>query len=334
MWSQNLPASATDYARATRLEKQAALAAIRRQARGLTTDFDESWARIAPGVLAVLGLAQQRTAQLADDYIPAVLEETGQARAVAAKAQTNVSAFVGVAGSGVATSDLLAATPVQAKKAVAAGASPEVALGAAQSWLTRTAGTVLADTARAVEATGMATRPVTGYVRMLVPPSCGRCAILAGKRYAINKGFERHPGCDCKHIPASESVAGDLSVDFEAYLSSLDKPGQVKLLGSQSNWQAWSEYGANPTQIVNSYKWGVSTAQSPQGLVKFTMQGTSKRGLAGVNMRRASRLDRDAGSVLVDGRRQMVRRMPETILKTTQSKDQVLRQLRLYGWVL
>lgn len=336
MPAQNLPQTATEYARASRREQQAALAAIRRQWRRMGPEFDRSWLLIAPSITAILGTAQRRTAELADDYIPAVLEETSQTRAIPAAARTNVAAFVGVTGSGLATADVLDLAPVRAKQAVAEGATQAQALTSAGHWLTATAGTILSDTGRAVETTGMATRSVGGYVRMLNPPSCGRCAVLAGKWYRKNAGFQRHPGCDCRMIPASEAIGGDLTLDIDAYLNSLDEADQVKVLGSQANRTAWSEYGADPSQIINAYRGGIKTAQDRYGnAVRFSDVGTTKRGWAGWSMRnRSTRLDRDAGLVQVAGKRTLVRRMPETILRTTAGREQILRQLRLYGWTV
>lgn len=43
----------------------------------------------------------------------------------------------------------------------------------------------------------------TNYVRVLVPPSCDRCTILAGRIYRDLEGFARHPGCDCQHWPVT-----------------------------------------------------------------------------------------------------------------------------------
>lgn len=349
MPAQNLPQTATEYARASRREQQAALAAIRRQWRRMGSDFDASWSAILPSVLAIIGTAQRRTAELADAYIPAVLEETGQLRAVPAAAETNVLAFVGVTGAGTAVADQVSLAPIRAKQArqsqifadgstttMLPGMTEAQALASAGKWLTATAGTILSDTGRAVETTGIATRNVGGYVRMLNPPSCGRCAVLAGRFYRKNQGFQRHPGCDCRHIPASEAIAGDMTLDLHAYLDSLDEAGQVKVLGSKANLEAWRDYGAEPQQIINAYRGGIRTAQGTYGggTVKFTTDASTRRSLATYRMRNASRLDLDAGQVILpNGKRAIVRRMPETILRTTQGREQVLRQLRLYGWI-
>ncbi|MCM0622709.1 hypothetical protein [Nocardioides bruguierae] len=98
----------------------------------------------------------------------------------------------------------------------------QAALDDTMRWIELSAATVLADTARAAEsAATVSHREIDGYVRMLNLPSCARCAVLAGRFYRWNDGFERHPGCDCRHIPVSETAAGDLTVDSTAYFESL-----------------------------------------------------------------------------------------------------------------
>lgn len=56
---------------------------------------------------------------------------------------------------------------------------------------------------RAAESVVTTVTPKVGYVRYLSPPSCGRCAVLAGRVYRYSTGFQRHPLCDCTMIPTS-----------------------------------------------------------------------------------------------------------------------------------
>lgn len=59
------------------------------------------------------------------------------------------------------------------------------------------------DSARSAQGVAVAARPRIGYVRMLTPPSCSRCTVLAGRVYRYSTGFLRHPGCDCTMIPTT-----------------------------------------------------------------------------------------------------------------------------------
>lgn len=64
------------------------------------------------------------------------------------------------------------------------------------------------DAGRAGGSLAMASRPdVAGYTRVLVGKSCSRCAILAGRFYRWNEGFQRHPNC----FPAGVVVSGPQS---------------------------------------------------------------------------------------------------------------------------
>lgn len=70
------------------------------------------------------------------------------------------------------------------------------------------------DAGRTAAAVDVARRPaLTGYVRSLNPPSCGRCAILAGRVYKYSTGFQRHPLCDCLMTPTTDAAGQDLITD-------------------------------------------------------------------------------------------------------------------------
>ena len=77
MYSQSLPSSAEAYAAAQRREMSAAMAAVRRQWRRMGNDFDSSYLRLEPTLLAVVRTAQERLVAGAADYIPTVLDEQG-----------------------------------------------------------------------------------------------------------------------------------------------------------------------------------------------------------------------------------------------------------------
>lgn len=349
MLTQNLPTTAADYARAQRLEQQAAIASVLRQWRRMGNEFDPSWAQISPGIVATVQVAQGRIAAQSAAYIPAVLEETGQTAAIAAAAQINTEAIVGVTGTGARVADVLALAPIRAKQAmqstfiqayvdpltgeffpaeVSPGQSAPEALKTAGKWLSGTVGTIFSDTGRTIESLGINTRPIGGYVRMLTPPSCARCVVLAGKWFRKNEGFKRHPECDCRHIPASEAVGGDMLVSPADYFDSLDDSGKLKLAGSQANLKA-IEDGADLIQIVNAYRRtngmqvaGVSPIKTDRFGNRFTTEGTTRRGLAGAQQ-----------IGLRSNGRSQARLMPATIYKIAKDDADKMRLLKLYGWV-
>jgi len=103
----------------------------------------------------------------------------------------------------------------------------------------------IGDTARVAAGVAITTRDRVGWVRMVNAPCCPRCAIQAGKWFAWNQGFLRHPNCGCRHIPARENVAGDVRTDPEALFAS----GQIR--GLTKIEQAAIEDGANMGRVVN-----------------------------------------------------------------------------------
>lgn len=86
------------------------------------------------------------------------------------------------------------------------------------------------DAGRQGAALQMAVTPTaTAYVRQLNPPSCSRCILLAGKVYAKNEGFARHPLCDCVHVPTTREDGDDVTFDAVAYFDSLPVEEQDRI---------------------------------------------------------------------------------------------------------
>jgi len=329
---QSLPRSAELYAAAQRAESGAAIAAVLRIWRRMTGDFDASWAEVGPQILATMDLAQERITTGALAYVPTVIEDTGQ-RLYAPAYDIEPSALVGTAGSGTPTEVLAYSAVVHAKTAVGAGMAPAQALTRGGRFLSRVTATLLSDTGRTAEKMAGNARRTTWYVRMLSPPSCGRCVILAGKATTASTAFDRHPGCDCRNIPQVESVDDDLTTDPRAYLESLDDEGLAHSLGSQANAQAFKD-GADPAQLINAYRrsGAVSTAQQYGRTVKYTTSGTSSRGLAYramSQMRANQRLDARGRNIITTRRL-----MPESIYEIAKDPADAQRLLRLYGWIL
>lgn len=67
----------------------------------------------------------------------------------------------------------------------------------------RLVASLVADAGRAAEHVAVAARPRVQHVRMVNPPCCSRCALLAGRVYPYSSGFLRHPGCDCVMVPTT-----------------------------------------------------------------------------------------------------------------------------------
>lgn len=176
----------------------------------------------------------------------------------------------------------------------------------------------------------------TKYVRVLVPPSCDRCTILAGRIYRDLDGFARHPKCDCQHWPVGSEEearrAGLILDPQEAFEKGLiggyrtQKDGTTKFESSLSiaDAQAITD-GADITAVVNAKRGG---GRRPKGMtntitaeifgrtVKATLEGTTKR---------------------AEWRRKHpglpIRLRPESIYEHAKDRDDAIRLLRLYGYL-
>lgn len=328
--AQQPPRSSAEYAAAQQLEIGAALAAVQRLWARMGTDFDPSYAAIEGPLLAVLDTAQRRVVAGATAYIPRVLAETNPAALNRAPLYRLADdAIVGTAGDGLSTNTLAYESVIYAKSAIKGGAQPVEALERAGGWLSRSVGTMLSDTGRTAEVVTSHAHHTTTFVRMLNPPSCGRCVILAGTVWHTGTAFLRHPKCDCRNIPSAESVAGDLTVNPHDYLGSLDAKGLSRTLGSEANAKAYSD-GADLNQLINAYRRGgdVRAAQVYGRTVKYTTEGTTRHGIANWRMHQAAAL-KAGGRAL-----QTPRLMPESIYQLATDQADATRLLKLYGWIL
>lgn len=329
-----LPQSTAEHYRAQQRLTVATITAVRGQWRRMGPEFDASWSRIRPAVLTLVTAAQLGAARSAADYIPAVLAETGQD--ADPEGQVVPRALAGVASDGRPLDTLLDGAVVHAKESQS--------LDVGGRWLDMAVATQVADAARVAAGVAIAARPqVSGYVRMLNPPSCSRCAVLAGKWFRWNAGFARHPCCDCRHIPSSENMAGDLRTDPEAYFASLD-PAQRDRVFTKAGAQAISD-GADIGQVVNARR-GMQSASIGGRNVLVTSEGITRRGYASYVRRGTARIEgrAEAEASAKVGRRGYVdnyverrlrrpRLMPEQIYAIADSRQEAIRLLARNGYL-
>jgi hypothetical protein len=331
---QSLPRSVERYGAAQRREIAAALASIRRSWRRMGLDFDSSWPLILPLITQALTTAQGRLLEDVPGYIPTALKDTGQ-RIPEQVFTPNLSRFVGVTGGGVALGVALSGTIPRTKGLISRGMPAQSAMLSTGNWLMRVAGTILSDTARGGEQLAMKSRSVGYYVRMLEPPSCGRCVILAGSRYSTSTAFQRHPGCDCRHVPVTDADAAEgLVASLPEYLDGASDEQLVRIFGSKANAQAYKD-GADANQLINAYRKGsVYTAQVGGRSLLATTEGVTRRGWANSSMRQADYLKAQGESK--PGRYRSLkapRIMPATIYRIAANQAEADRLLRLYGWI-
>ena len=231
--------------------------------------FSTTWPSRRARLLQQVTAAQLAAAQLADPYLDDVLADLDLDEA--AVAGVRPEAFAGIASDGRPLVSLLDG-PVA--RAVEVGG--RAGMDAGEQLLRMLVQTQIADAVREAIGAGITARPaVSGYVRMLTPPSCPRCVILAGKYFRWNSGFRRHPRCDCIHIPSSEALAGDLRLDPRKAVEA----GQVRGL-SKASAKAIAD-GADPGQVVNAYRGMTTTTLGGRiAPTRVTSEGTTRRGYA------------------------------------------------------
>jgi hypothetical protein len=323
-----LPEAATTYYQdQQRTSLSTVLLARRLWAKlGRGGDFDAAWRTLGPQLLVAMTAGQRAAATQAVAYVPRVLEELGIDPA--ADARMRPAALAGVASDGRPLASLLYQPVVATRTLLGRGASLAESLSGGGKLLDEIVSTQVVDAGRAAESVASTVRPaVGGYVRMLSLPSCDRCVVLAGRFYRFNVGFDRHPNCDCRHVPASEDVAGDLTTDVAGAIASGQvgrrdaKTGKFRPSLSEADRRAISD-GADPYKVINA-KRGMSTEQVFNQRMKVTTEGTSRR--AGNRM----------VTTRIDGRTVKVRPRPESIYQMADgNRTESLRLLRLYGYVL
>lgn len=264
------PDSTTAHYRQQQRLTALTVAAARREWQRLgVEDFDATWRVVGARLTTIVTAAQAAAAADGGRYVSAAVAELGLPSAAAGDVVP--AAFAGEASDGRPLDSLLYQPVIQTRARMARrGLSLGAALAGAQTTLDVIVRTQVADAARQASGVAIAARPgVAGWVRMLNLPSCERCAVLAGKWFRWNEGFSRHPRCDCRHIPASEDMAGDLRTDPRAAIEA----GQVRGL-SQADTKAILD-GADVGQVVNA-KRGMYTADVGGRPVKSTREGAGR----------------------------------------------------------
>jgi hypothetical protein len=276
----------------------------------------DSWIPLINRLVVLLAAIQQIAAAEADNYVAQAL--VAQDVGSEPDAQLRPDGFVGFASDGRPLDSLIYEAVPATLTAIAAGASQSQAMATGWATLDMILSTQVADSFRSSASVAMATRPqVTKYVRMLVPSSCSRCAILAGA-WSSRTAFRRHPRCDCIAIPSTESTSTDLvsdaRVDPKDYFNSLSRAEQDRVF-TQAGAEAIRD-GADIGRVVNA-----------------------RRKAAGLNPSQPitrGRLVRDAQGryTTAELRGKGVRLMPESIYELAAGdKELTLTMLRQYGYI-
>lgn len=304
----------------------ATLALTRREWSQMGDDLDSSWARIGPRVTLLTASAQIGAARSGASYVPDSLSQTGGSAADPV-GQIIPEALAGIASDGRPLESLLYGAVVKSREADVDSLSQRLAIGG--QWLDMAVHTTISDTARQAAGVAIAARPKTGWIRMVNPPCCQRCAVLAGKQFKWNQGFQRHPRCDCRHIPYAESDPFDPGIFVG--------PDDVKDL-SKVQRHAIGD-GADMNQVINSRR-GRSANRM------YTTEGTTRRGWASHVQRE---LAQQRGEVAKEtaahaGQRGYVknyvvrrtgpRPTPEAIYRFANSREEAIKLLAANGYIV
>lgn len=314
---QNIPRSAAGHYRRM---QDLQLRAIRRGRRAWVqvdaAHLSASWREMLPLLTVGISEVQADATTAAAGYSADTLADRDEYEFPRAFADPD--AFVGVLDDGGDLSAAMYMPVITTKHALAGGLTMRQALAAGRHRLDRIVAGAVRDSARAVASVDVTTRDSIGYTRMLNPPSCSRCAILAGRFYRWNTGFDRHPNCDCIHVPAKNTKAmldEGLVADPYEYFHSLSPEQQAKYFG-KSEARAIRD-GADIYQVVNARR-GMTRvgARSPRHRARWTYEGTSRHGNFG---RRGT------------GR---ARRTVDEIYRTAGTRTRALRMLEEEGYIL
>ncbi len=233
-----------------------------------------SWGRQYAASLGAIKNLQRSAAVSGISYVASSLAELDDY--VSPEHFVNPDGFTGYAPDGRSLRGLLDTGVVKARTVLGQGGDVTLAKQAGFMALQTIAVTMVSDIARQAASVDIAARPGVGYTRMLNPPSCPDCVILAGKFFRWNTGFQRHNHCDCCHVPATEKAmrggeAEGLVLDPYEYFGSLDEAMQNRVFG-KANAQAIRD-GSDIFQVVNSRR-----GRQPGKM--FTTEGMTKRGNA------------------------------------------------------
>lgn len=293
------------YKRMQRLQAVGVLAVRRAWAGVDPGDLSGSWQAAIPSVVAAVSLVQESAAAAGASYGASTLAAQGMYSAP--QHFVDPRGFAGFAPDGRSLEGLLYAAVPHTKGLIGGGAGVRDAVRRGGVFAETVTATTVGDAGRAAAGVDTAARKGVGYVRMLNPPSCARCSVLAGRFYRWNNGFLRHPKCDCVHVQTTATAAANtegLIHDPYEYFGSLSAADQDRLY-TKAGAQAIRD-GSDLFQVVNSRR-----GMKPGGLI--TTEGTSRRGNFGRN-----------------GPRQT----PESIYGKGLPRAETLKELERYGYIL
>ena len=319
--------SVADFYAAQQQRTLAATLAARAEWSKLSKPDD--FGRVANRLLGLIGSAQLGAARDGVAMVPAALEESGFAEPQLAR--VDPAGFAGWASDGRTMESLLWQAPRIADEA---GGPLVQRMAAGSNWLDLMVHQQIIDAGRGASGVTITATRNAGWVRYVNPPCCQNCAVLAGKFFRHNAGFERHWRCDCQHRPASESEPP------EGYTDTI-QPDQIHDLTEAQRKAV--EDGADLNQVVNAYR---RVTPSRRTQMFTTTEGTTRRGWASYVRRN---IDREQGVATAETatnvgrrgavgnytvRRTQARMSPELVYKVARNREEAILLLQKNGYVV
>lgn len=255
-------------------------------------DITGSWLTQIPEATAVLSGAQLAAARQAEPYLEEASLFADAVEDVAEKVAPK--AFAGIASDGRALASLLYQPAITSLLAIKSGHDVRTALASGRATLDMITRTQVADAGRAAVQVGLTPRKeLDGYIRVAVGKSCSRCIILAGKFYRYNSGFDRHPSCDCVHLPCKKAQAAGIDQDPQVIYNSLTPKERSQAGWSYADQKAIAE-GADLGQVTNIHRKGALYVADGK---QYTREGAKTRARQGIKEPRKTpgQIYREAG---------------------------------------
>lgn len=305
-----------------------------------TSSIVASWQASIPRLIAVIAGAQLVAGQTADEYAETALSEQGLS--MPPESQVNPYGLVGVASDGRSLDSLLIQPALVVLGAIALGEPTARSMQLGYVSLESALRTQVSDAFRAADSVAFTNRRVTTYVRVLTPPSCSRCVVLAGSDYAWSTAFRRHPGCDCLSLPTTKTRGMDQRTDPKSYFESLSVDEQDRIF-TKAGAQAIRD-GADIGQVVNARRRAAGMTPS----VSKRLQRRAKEiGVDTAGFARQGRGQLQTVNVLGDeffvtlegkplqlpGGGSAPRLMPESIYQIARDRDHAIALLKRHGYI-
>lgn len=221
------------YRTLTARAEAASRLAVRRWSQMSSVD---GWAQVLPAITALAATGRKSAAESA---------ARSAADELASAVEVDAAAWSRSASDGRTLQGLLYSAVVRGRSLYGSGMTDGQIVEASGRWLSVLVRGQVVDAGRSASSVVTTATRDAGWIRVVRPPCCQRCAILAGKWFRWNEGFRRHPGCDCQHHPVKGSK---VPAGFQQSIGA----DQIHDL-TEAQRQAVTD-GGDLNQVVNAYR--------------------------------------------------------------------------------